>query len=1064
MRTRIISGAVSALIIGAVVALPGAVLAADDPCGVNSNPIVCENSRTGTPLEDWYGDSAWGDIEGFTTKISVQPGETLKMKVNSPTSFTVTFYRLGYYGGRGARKMPTSPVTQFPAKVQQTCDKDATGLVDCGKWVANVSWTVPSDAVSGVYLAALDQGDGLGYMPYPFVVANDNSRSDVLVQTSDETWQAYNSWGGQNLYEGGGPAPDGRAYKVSYNRPMRIAGDNAILASEYPLIQWLERNGYDVSYASNLDVSTKPTLLPKHKVFVSSGHDEYWDQGIWDNVKAARAAGVNLAFFSGNEAFWRTRWEPSIAADGGANRTLVSYKMTKMKQNPPNGIADPSGQWTGTWMDPAGAGTGGNQPQNQITGTLFSVNGYRNDAITVSARFKNMRLWRDTTIRNLGDEEVATFPVGTLGYEWDSDVENAARPPGAISFSSTTLQITDGTMLLDEGNNYGNGVATHNIMMYRDATSGALVFGSGTVQWSWGLSTQHTGPASSEDPRMQQATANVLADMGAMPKTPQTNLRTPTLPTDRTGPGIAVTAPAAGTTVPKLSPITVTGTAADTGGGQLARVEVSTDGGSTWNAATGLGNWTYTWTPVTEGPAAIKVRGIDDSVNFGTTTTVNVTVGPQKCPCTTYKTSDAPANLDSFDGNPNELGAKFRVAVPATVTGVRFYKAPGNTGTHLGKLYSGAGKLLASGTFANETASGWQTMTFSKPVAIAANTTYVVSYFTPTGHYSYSSGYFSTKGAGDGIVKQLQSGVSGANGVYQYGAAGGFPNLSWGDTNYWVDAVVETSSATTTPPTITVRSPAPGDASVARNAKVTATFDHDIDPATIAFTLKAGGATIGAKVAYDDTTRKATLQPDSALAPNTLHTATVQASDLWGNAMTGPVTWTFTTGTGVSCPCTVFSPASTPDVESASEAASLELGMRFTSAVDGYVTGVRFYKGDRNTGTHTGTLWTDNGQELATGTFAAETSSGWQTLTFASPVPITANTPYVVSYHTDQGFYSYSGGYFAQAHSSYPLTALADADTRHNGLFKGSATRTFPTSGWNAGNYWVDAVFTTTTP
>ncbi|WIM99566.1 DUF4082 domain-containing protein [Actinoplanes oblitus] len=1025
---------------------------------------MCENSKPGTPRDDWYSDASWGDIEGFTTKVSVQPGETLKMKVNSPTAFTVTFYRLGYYQGNGARIMPTSPTAKFPAKVQNACQKDpAVGLVDCGNWTTNVTWTVPSDAVSGVYLAALDQGDGLGYMPYPFVVANDNSHSDIVVQTSDETWQAYNSWGGQNLYEGGGPAPDGRAYKVSYNRPLRIAGDNAILSSEFPMIQWLERNGYDVSYASNLDVSTKPSLLPKHKIYVSSGHDEYWDQGIWDNVKAARAAGVNLAFFSANEAFWRTRWEPSLAADGGDHRTLVSYKMTKMNQSPPNGVADPSGQWTGTWMDPAGAGKGGNSPQNQITGTLFSVNGYRHDAMTVSSQFKKMRLWRDTEIERLGDGEVATFPAGTLGYEWDSDVENAVRPPGAVRFSATTLQITDGTLLLDEGNNYGNGVATHSVVMYRDPVSKALVFGSGTVQWSWGLSTLHTGPASSEDPRMQQATLNLLADMGAQPKTIQSGMKVPVKSADTTGPVVTVSAPTAGSTVPKLSPITVTGTAADAGG-QLGRVEVSTDGGTTWNAATGLATWTYTWTPVAEGAAQIKVRGIDDSLNFGTVTTINLTVGPQKCPCTTYKAGDVPANVDSQDANANELGAKFQVSVPAQVTGVRFYKAAANTGTHLGKLWTTGGKLLATGTFQNESASGWQTMSFASPVSIAANTTYVVSYYTPTGHYSYSSAYFTAKGAGDGIVKQLQSGVSGPNGVYKYGTNGGFPNLSWGDTNYWVDAVVETASAGTTPPVVTVRSPANGDAGVARNTSVTATFDHDVNPETLEFTLKAGGTAVGAKVSYDDTTRKATLQPDSVLAANTQFTASVKAADLWGNAMASAQTWQFTTGSGVQCPCSVWGSAATPDVESAGEANALELGMRFTSAVDGYVTGVKFYKGDRNTGTHTGTLWSDTGQELATGTFQNESTSGWQTLKFATPVEIDANITYVVSYHTEVGFYAYSPSYFTQARTSYPLTAVADSATGHNGLFKASSTRTFPTSSWNAGNYWVDVVFTTATP
>src|SRR5262249_31660653 len=161
----------------------------------------------------------------------------------------------------------------------------------------------------------LDQDNGDGLMPYPFVVRNEASHSDIVVQTSDETWQAYNIWGsggvntGANLYQGIGPAPDGRAYKVSYNRPMDIGGDNGIFGSQFAMLSWLERNGYDASYLSGVDVSTKGSLLLNHKVFLSSGHDEYWNQAQWDNVTAAKAAGVNLAFFSGNEVFWRTRFE-----------------------------------------------------------------------------------------------------------------------------------------------------------------------------------------------------------------------------------------------------------------------------------------------------------------------------------------------------------------------------------------------------------------------------------------------------------------------------------------------------------------------------------------------------------------------------------------------------------------------------------------------------------------------------------------------------------------------------------------------------------------------------------
>jgi hypothetical protein len=1060
MTSRFVTGAVSIMMVAATILLPTAAIAAADPCGANSNPVVCENSKPGTAIDDWYSENSWGDIEGFTTKQSVQPGETLQLKVQSPTTFTLTVFRLGYYGGLGARKMPTSPTTTFPAKTQSPCLHDAaTGLVDCGNWTVNVSWQVPSDAVSGVYLAMLDQGNGVGFEPYPFVVANDSSHSNILVQTSDQTWQAYNTWGGQSLYYGGGPAPDGRAYKVSYNRPVGIAGDNGVLSTEFPMIQWLERNGYDVSYAASVDVTTKPSLLLNHKIFMSSGHDEYWNQAQWNNVVAARQAGVNLAFFSGNEVFWRTRFEPAMSSDATANRTLVTYKMTKIYDSPPNGVPDPSGQWTGTWMDTHGAGTGGNSPQNALTGTLFTVNGYRNDALTVSSAFKNMRLWRSTTIPNLAAGQIATFPVGTLGYEWDSDVNNGSRPAGAVPFSSTTLNITDGTLLLDQGNSYGNGTATHSIVEYRDPVSKALVFGAGTVQWAWGLSAFHSGLTSTEDARMQQATVNLFADMGVQPVTLQTNLTATSKSTDTTGPVVTITSPSSGATVPVLSPVTVTGTASDAGA--VGRVEVSTDGGTTWTAATGTTSWSYTWTPTTQGAASVKVRAIDDSINIGAAAALNVTVGTQTCPCSAFTPDAVPTNVDSQDGSANELGAKFRSSSAGTVTGVKFYKANTNTGTHIGKLYNTAGKLLASGTFTNETASGWQSMTFAQPVAIAANTTYVVSYYAPNGHYSYDSGYFTSKAAGNGMVKELQSGVDGANGVYHDGSAG-FPTSSWNDTNYWVDAIVSTGGTTNpTPPTVTTVTPASGATGVALNTAVTATFDHNIDDSTLQFTLTGSGATIPATVTYDDTTNKATLQPTSSLTPSTTYSVSVKASDLAGNAMASPRTWTFTTGNSANCPCSVFDSSATPAVPNATDSTSYEMGMRFTSAIPGYVTGVKFYKGTSNTGTHTGTLWSNTGTQLATGTFLNETASGWQTLKFAQPVAITANTQYVVSYHTT-GFYSYTSAFFTQAQASYPLTAVADSASGHNGLFSAGTATTFPSSTWNANNYWVDAIFNTT--
>ncbi|MFJ7271010.1 DUF4082 domain-containing protein [Streptomyces sp. NPDC099050] len=1063
-------------------ALPPSVAVAADPCGPGSNAIVCENSKAGTPMSDWFAPSAYGDIKGFPAKESVQAGETLQFKIQSPTAYKVSVYRLGHYGGDGARLMstPAQAAQTYPANFPQggnpqSCTtKASTGLVDCGNWPVTSTWTVPSDAVSGLYIANFDQADGNGVMPYPFVVRNDASHSDIVVQTSDQTWQAYNNYGGQDLYDGAGPAPDGRAYEVSYNRPMDIGGENGIYGSEYQMVAWLERNGYDVSYMSGIDMSTKgATQLQNHKVFMSSGHDEYWTQDQFTNALNARHAGVNQTYFAGNEVFWKTRLTPSIDGASTANRTLVCYKETKLSFPQPNGIPDPSGIWTGTFMDPASATNGRPyQPQNQLTGSLFSVNGYRSDAITVPGAYAKMRLWRNTTVANLTPSQTATFPVGTLGYEWDSDVEDAARPAGQIAMSSTTVDITDGKYRLDYGNTYGNGTATHSLVAFRDQTSGALVFGSGTVQWSWGLTNMPTGNPDdavvTEDKRMQQATVNIFADMGVQPKSLQANLLVATASTDQTGPVITVTSPAANATVPALRPVMITGTASDSGGGVVARVEVSTDGGTTWKAATGVGSWSYKWTPTTPGSATIKVRAVDDSVNIGATTTVPLTVGPQQCPCTVWPAAAVPGTVNAGDGSAVELGVKIRSSVPGSITGVRFYKSPANTGTHTGSLWTTSGQRLATGTFTNETASGWQQLNFSSPIPVKANTTYIASYFAPNGGYSFDT-TFASADAGLAPFTALKSGTHGGNGVYRYSGTGGFPSTASSGSNYWVDAVLDTASASTTPPTVTSTSPQSAATGTAITTTVKSTFSTAVDMDTLVFTLKGpGGVNVpGSKVL--DVSNSATFTPSSELALNTTYTASVQAADLWGNAMAAPVTWTFTTSAtppAVTCPCTLWGPNATPTTANVGDDTnSVELGTRFQSSVAGYVTGITFYKGPGNTGTHTGSLWTASGTLLATGTFGSETLSGWQQLHFATPVAVTANTAYVASYHAPNGKYSVDGGYFGAAHRSYPLVAPADGGAGNgNGLYKYGAATVFPNNTFGSVNYWVGPVFTTTAP
>jgi hypothetical protein len=136
-----------------------------------------------------------------------------------------------------------------------------------------------------------------------------------------------------------------------------------------------------------------------------------------------------------------------------------------------------------------------------------------------------------------------------------------------------------------------------------------------------------------------------------------------------------------------------------------------------------------------------------------------------------------------------ELGVKFKADVDGWITGVRFYKGTANTGTHIGNLWSATGTKLASATFASETASGWQQVTFASPVAVTAGTVYVASYFAPNGNYAADRDYFASSGVDNAPLHALRDGVSGGNGVYTYGNVSNFPSSTWSSTNYWVDVL-----------------------------------------------------------------------------------------------------------------------------------------------------------------------------------------------------------------------------------------------------------------------------------
>ncbi len=171
------------------------------------------------------------------------------------------------------------------------------------------------------------------------------------------------------------------------------------------------------------------------------------------------------------------------------------------------------------------------------------------------------------------------------------------------------------------------------------------------------------------------------------------------------------------------------------------------------------------------------------------------------CPCSIWPSTATPAVATDSDAAAVELGVKFQSDVAGVITGIRFYKGSTNTGSHVGKLWTTAGQVLATVTFTNETATGWQQADFTQPVAIAANTAYVASYIAPGGHYSVTEPYFASGAVDNAPLHALANSVS-SNGVYKYG--GGFPTATWNSSNYWVDVVFNTTTTVVaTPPSIT---------------------------------------------------------------------------------------------------------------------------------------------------------------------------------------------------------------------------------------------------------------------
>ncbi|MBY3466893.1 DUF4082 domain-containing protein [Rhizobium laguerreae] len=1026
------------------------------------NKIALENLKQGNPISEWglEGDGG-GTIQGFATEISTNIGQTVDFKIaTDSTHYRIDIYRIGYYGGAGARKVDSIEQSLTSAQIQPHPIVDMSlGLIDCGNWSVSASWQIPDDAVSGVYFAKLVREDGTEDASIiPFVVRDDASTSEIVFQTSDTTWQAYNAWGGASLYYGEVPVDPadmigylppncscgltaiGRASAVSYNRPIitntsPIGGPHDfVFGVESSAIQWLEQNGYDVSYISGVDATRNGSLLLNHDAYLSVGHDEYWSAEQRANVEAARDAGVNLAFWSGNECYWKVRWESSIDGSGQAYRTMVCYKETWGTST------DPSATGTGTWRDPRYADPG-QEPENSLTGTMFQVDSYRSDSITIPYDYSNLRFWRNTDVAELEEGETYNLVQNLLGYEWDSDVENGFRPDGLINLSLSSIAVS--TYLRDYGTTVGDAVATHSLTMYR-AESGALVFGAGTVFWSWGLNANHQGAQTPTDPNVQQAMVNMFADMGIQPTTLDASLILATQSTDALKPTSSISSPIIGASFVEGQRVTITGTAQDFGGGIIAGVEVSTDGGQHWFKATGRESWSYNWVVQASGTYTILSRAVDDSVNLEAPSAgkqVTVTLpGTQGL----WTLAEKPAVETAIDRDPVELGLRFQATTAGSVQGIRFYKGFYNTGDHVVSLWSSNGTLLATGVSVGESLSGWQTVMFSSPIQIAAGTTYVASYHS-NGFFSVTENYFSEPYA-SGALKAVDGG-----GVFAYSGTSTFPGQSPGGSNYWVDVVFD--AGPNSQPVATDDSGLIIGHNGTLVISIAALVANDVDANGDALTITAVGNALNGTVALNTQTGTITFTPANNYSGPASFAYTL--SDGRGGTDQGNVSLTVQAAPAGE---TLFTGSEGPTGGSFNDNTAMELGMKFVASSNGTISGIRYYKAVGDTSVHTGSIWRADGTLVATVTFTNESLSGWQTANFSTPLQITAGATYVASYHTT-GSYVATAGYFNTAHTNGSLTALAGT----NGVYAVGSGSTFPTQSYQSSNYWVDVVFNQST-
>ena len=453
------------------------------PFAANANPIPRENLRRGST--SWSLDqTAKHRIEGYASEVSVLPGRKVHFHIStSPAArYRIVLYRLGWYKGKGARIYRCIPgcFTDRKGKPRRhPRPARGTGLV-AARWPVTDTFRFPRTAVSGIYLAKLEltRGRARGKVTYiPLVVRERASRrSAILLQVAASTWQAFNSWGGKSLF----PATSTRgipASHVSFNRPYNPLRP-VPLQWDIGLVRFLEREGYDVSYTTDVDTDRNPRELKRHRLVISAGQDEFWSKRTRDALEAARNSGTNLAFLGADIGEWQIRYQKarriivkyaSAAADPIANPALKTVRFADLV--PP-------------------------RPVCELRGLAYE--GLRLPTEPPQSHIVSPSALGDPWFAGTGFTATSSLP-DSVGYLWDSIQPGCAVPPLTVLFRYDGLDRRGNPMDTD-------------VVRYT-ASSRARVFSWGSLYIVWGLDNYYGHRDVPPDPRLRQFMRNALADL-----------------------------------------------------------------------------------------------------------------------------------------------------------------------------------------------------------------------------------------------------------------------------------------------------------------------------------------------------------------------------------------------------------------------------------------------------------------------------------------------------------------------------------------------------------------------